>query len=165
MGRESDYHAGTDEELLVNRYIEIARSLGWKDNNPTELKLSDSGNVDTLPSDRDGGNENGGGGAGTGIRVSVVSGPNVPTENTLHGRVLENDVKQVLESIEADPLIDINAKDEYVSFSSKAYCTLTMTMKQGYTPLHLAADRGYIDIVAVLLQKGADKSIKVSSVR
>jgi ankyrin repeat protein len=32
---------------------------------------------------------------------------------------------------------------------------------KGYTPLHLAADRGHLEIVKLLLGKGVDKSIKV----
>jgi len=32
---------------------------------------------------------------------------------------------------------------------------------KGYTPLHLAADRGHLDVVKLLLSKGVDKSIKV----
>jgi len=34
---------------------------------------------------------------------------------------------------------------------------------KGYTPLHLAADRGHLDVVKLLLSKGVDKSIKVNT--
>ena len=34
------------------------------------------------------------------------------------------------------------------------------TYKNGYTALHLGADRGHIDVVGVLLQAGADINAK-----
>jgi ankyrin repeat protein len=32
---------------------------------------------------------------------------------------------------------------------------------KGYTPLHLAADRGHLDVVQFLIKSGADANLKV----
>ncbi|GJJ13200.1 hypothetical protein Clacol_007451 [Clathrus columnatus] len=128
LGRKSDDDR-VDKDVWMNRYLDIARSLGWREGIHTKPDPENSSTFD--PS-----------GNGMGAGVSVVSSPDFPVENTLHGRVLANDISGVVSLLE-DRSVDINAKDEY-----------------GYTPLHLAADRGYKDIVAILLNKGADISIR-----
>ena len=39
---------------------------------------------------------------------------------------------------------------------------ITCTDFKGYTPLHLAADRGYGELVKLLLDNGADRQAKAS---
>ena len=49
-----------------------------------------------------------------------------------------------------------------ISNSSRGHRRLC-SHKQGYTALHLAADRGNVATVEFLLKKGADKTLKVSA--
>jgi len=66
--------------------------------------------------------------------------------NSLHGWVVSNDGRQLEIFLQENPNTDINGLNEH-----------------GYTPLHLAADRGYVTLVEALLSKGADPSVKVQS--
>jgi ankyrin repeat protein len=65
--------------------------------------------------------------------------------NSLHGWVVSNDGRQLEIFLQENPNTDINGLNEH-----------------GYTPLHLAADRGYVTLVEALLSKGADPSVKDS---
>ncbi|KAH9175454.1 ankyrin [Lactarius sanguifluus] len=118
-----------------HRYLEIARSLGWKEGS------SAAGDDETEGGQEDGG---GGGGSGMGISVSVMSPPTLDDLSGLHGHAMRDDVAAVsafLSSNEGGA--DINVRDEY-----------------GYTALHLAADRGNVAVVEFLLKQGADKTLK-----
>ncbi|THH18936.1 hypothetical protein EW146_g2138 [Bondarzewia mesenterica] len=122
------------------RYLGIARSLGWKEGTCSEEhgRSGDVGNEEL-------GRAQNGGGTGMGVSVSVVAHPTQEEgeEGTLHGLVLKNDVQALSAFLDANSNADINAKDEF-----------------GYTPLHLACDRGNYDVVQYLLANGADKGIK-----
>ncbi|EIM92585.1 ankyrin [Stereum hirsutum FP-91666 SS1] len=124
-------------EGAETRYLEIARGLGWKEGAPLLSSESSAGE------DADG--RGGGTGMGMGVSVSVLSAPALEADEagTLHGLVVENDLDALSALIEANPTIDLNAKDEY-----------------GYTPLHLACDRGNVAIAHLLLQHGVDQSIQ-----
>ncbi|KAI0257459.1 ankyrin repeat-containing domain protein [Lactifluus subvellereus] len=117
------------------RYLDIARSLGWAEcataaTDGTEEQVKRSG-----------------GGTGMGISVSVVSPPSPDEEATtgsgLHGYAMGGDIAATSAFLRDSEGLDINALDEY-----------------GYTALHLAADRGNIATVELLLKHGADKALK-----
>ncbi len=58
--------------------------------------------------------------------------------------------------LQKDPTL-VNARDEFVSANRPVYAD-----GKGYTPLHLAADRGLPVLVQYLVDAGADLKAKVS---
>lgn len=103
------------------------------------------------------------GGSGFGGSVSTMAHTKEESEKTLHGFAVENDVKGIQELLAMVPDLDLNELDEHVSrnFVIEIFVLMLKPFLKGYTPLHLAADRGHLDIVKLLLSKGVDKSIKV----
>lgn len=97
-------YAGRAEDA-ERRYLEIAKSLGWK-----EGKI-----IETVS---EGSSSSGSRGTGMGVSVSVLSMPPREAEDeagTLHGFVVENDIKALSAILQSNPSSDVNAKDEYVS--------------------------------------------------
>jgi acyl-CoA-binding protein len=93
------------------RYLEIARSLGWKSG-----ATSDD---DSLGRDTDGGGENTKGvGTGMGVSVSTMSAPKVDDSDTIHGLAIAGDAQKLERTLTAEPSLDLNQKDEYVSVFS-----------------------------------------------
>lgn len=60
----------------------------------------------------------------------------------IFGYTRDNNLEKLTSALKE---VDINSKDE-----------------DGYTVLHLAADRGYLDIVAFLIGSGADLNIRTN---
>ena len=93
------------------RYLEIAKSLGW---NPDTTP----GNVPSA-FDTDGEDSNTKGIiTGTGVFVSTM---NVPEDNTddldtIHGLAIAGDAQKLEEMLEADPSLDVDRRDDFVSF-------------------------------------------------
>ena len=103
-----------------------------------------------------------------GVSVSALSPPPVDEQATtgLHGYAMGDDVAAMSAFLNASQDLDIDARDEYVSIWLFAvrWCLLCGPLNlQGYTALHLAADRGNVAAVELLLSHGADKSLKVST--
>ncbi|KAI9462467.1 ankyrin [Lactarius psammicola] len=126
-----------------NRYLDIARSLGWKEGSsaatPAPAPAASDDETEEGQEERGGS----GGGTGMGISVSVMSPPTLDDSSGLHGHAMRNDVAAVSAFLSANQGTDINVRDEY-----------------GYTALHLAADRGNAATVEFLLEQGADKTLK-----
>lgn len=111
------------------RYIQIAESLGWRQDEQQPP-----------PS-------NSGGTSGFGLSVSVPTVPAEQDDGSLHFLALNNDTDKVQALLRSKPDLDLNSRDEY-----------------GYTALHLSADRGNLGVVKLLLELGADRTIKVKFV-
>jgi len=127
------------------RYIEIARGLGWVEHKEgSDVVGKGKGKEKEVDTEDPEESESGGGGSGMGLTVSVMARPEEEEQddNTIHGIVLSNDRNRLLSFLETHSDQAVDEKDEY-----------------GYTPLHLAADRGYPEMVRILLEKGADRNI------
>ncbi|KAF5385254.1 hypothetical protein D9615_001450 [Tricholomella constricta] len=131
------YTAGQEAET---RYLEIARSLGWSEETVIEQQpVVGQSDPDSIWDD----DSQGGGSGGMGGSVSAMAPPEQEADGSVHGLAVSNDVAGLTELLEKYPETDINGLDEF-----------------GYTPLHLACDRGNLPTVQVLLNKGADPNIK-----
>ncbi|KAF8078707.1 acyl CoA binding protein-domain-containing protein [Lyophyllum atratum] len=134
------YTTGQEAEY---RYLEIARSLGWTEKTVIEQQprpeQSDLGNIwDDESQPRSGGASGGMGGS-----VSTMTPLLEEADTSIHGMAVSDDFKSLSELLEKHPETDVNGHDEF-----------------GYTPLHLACDRGNLPVVKLLLSKGANPNIK-----
>ena len=93
------------------RYLEIAKSLGWKSGTAS--------NDDLLGHDADADKENTKvAGTGMGVFVSTMSAPKDDDLDTIHGLAIAGDAQKLTEMLIAEPSLDLNGKDEYVSIFS-----------------------------------------------
>ncbi|XP_006454696.1 hypothetical protein AGABI2DRAFT_182670 [Agaricus bisporus var. bisporus H97] len=144
-----------DAQEAELRYLQMAKELGWDETKIDQSVKNDSkkgkgkvrageeGDDDIWDSDSDSGDSTTKSNSGLGLTVSTMAGAKEASEKTLHGFAVDNDVRGIEDLLKIVPNLNLNEMDEY-----------------GYTPLHLAADRGHIDVVKLLLSKGVDKSIK-----
>ncbi|KZT75121.1 hypothetical protein DAEQUDRAFT_720337 [Daedalea quercina L-15889] len=125
------------------RYIAIARDLGWSE----DKAPAPQGHLDLDSDDGEGGESSrGGGGFGFGTSVSTMSTSEEKSGSALSDLAIAGNAHELQLFLDANPNVDVNTRDE-----------------NGYTALHLACDRGHIDVVRLLLGRGADPSIKVTS--
>ncbi|WWD21036.1 hypothetical protein CI109_105517 [Kwoniella shandongensis] len=146
------------------RYVNIARGVGWTGEVEEEIDLEklddESGSeAEEGPASGDGGVQGKDKGKGKATNaenawrsVSVMAeqgdiegeedGDEEDELSPIHEAVISDAIDEVKRLLAQDPAL-INARDDF-----------------GYTPLHLAADRGYPEITRLLLLHGADKEAK-----
>jgi len=133
-----------DAQEAEKRYLEMAQTLGWAGStNGIQVENVPSSSTSDSSETPEASNSGGGGGMGLSVSVLVPPPPSKAIDKSIHGLALSNDVSGLTTLLEQCPETDLDAVDEY-----------------GYTPLHLACDRGNIDMVRLLLKKGADHSLK-----
>jgi len=143
----------SNPEHAESRYIEIAKSLGWTEGSSIEEQQAEEEevNLDALDDEPESkgtgssGNSASPGSGGLGLAVSKAQLPETVEDRSMHGLAVDNNVGGLDSLLKKSPNMDLNARDEF-----------------GYTPLHLASDRGNLDIVKLLLEKGADASLEDS---
>ena len=104
----------SDAEL---RYLDIARSLGWKEGNPsTSTTTSTAAATEETEETEEPAERSGGGGTGMGVSVSVMSQPPDDEQATgLHSYAMGDDVAALSAFLQASQDPDVDARDEYVS--------------------------------------------------
>lgn len=149
------------------RYLEIARSLEWTEGKPAELELvrhatgDEDEEEDIWDTDADTPKQKGGdGGIGRVMSTMIMDGEDEESTSAVSKLAISGDAEALGEYLQEHPEVDINTPDENVSTpgGETGSCLL---QSQGYTALHLAADRGHAEVVKVLLERGADRDIKV----
>jgi len=135
--KESKDFSGQPESAVEEKYLEICKSLGWKEGAPKK-----EGSAIPRSDEEEG--SGGGGGGGMGVSVSQMLREDEQEhsgEENLQGAVVGGDVGKVRKFLEEGAEVD--SVDKY-----------------GFTALHLAADRGHKEIVQILLEKGANVGVK-----
>jgi len=131
------------------RYLDLARSLGWTESivvHPGKEPESEPIDYDTLldsPYVPSAEGSSSGRGDGLGPSVSSMARPQEIHDASIHGLVLSNDIFGLEALLKTHPGTNLNALDEF-----------------GYAPIHLACDRGNVEVVKILLERGADRAIK-----
>lgn len=112
-------------EEVEQRYLEIARTLGWTEQTKVPEPKTPSTDKDIW--DKDEVSHASSGGGGLAVAVSSMAPPPKVIDNSIHGIALSNDITGLKEILEAHPETDLNVLDEFVS---NEYISITRTVFQ-----------------------------------
>ncbi|KAI0788651.1 acyl CoA binding protein-domain-containing protein [Abortiporus biennis] len=137
------YETAKDAEA---RYLQLARELGWTEATKSFLENKNQSTEENIWDDDTqqsrGQSSRDAGGLGPTVSTMAAEGEEERKHGTIHELVVSGNIDELESVLLVSPQTDLNAKDEFE-----------------YTPLHLACDRGHIEIVKLLLRKGVDRSI------
>lgn len=165
---ESAY--GEKDQVAEERYLQLAKDLGWVEG----VALVDTSEASSTARSGDGENEDdiwddeetskryksSGGGMGNTLSTMAAGEEDGRREDSPHQFAISGDTEGLKALLQSHAEIDLNAVDEYVMHQSP-HLEQTLRFMQGYTPLHLASDRGHLPVVELLLASNVDLSIKV----
>lgn len=131
-------YAGKADIEAEDRYLEIARQFGWKES-VGEAAASAMAHPPAQTERQHG--------VGMGVSVSAIARPPedaTEPDDSIHSLVLTGEVDKVEAALDKEGTsVDLDAKDDY-----------------GFTALQLAADRGHLEIVKLLVNRGANIGVK-----
>ncbi|PSR75878.1 hypothetical protein PHLCEN_2v8792 [Hermanssonia centrifuga] len=131
------------------RYLEIARELGWHEGASSDAKRPPNEGhsqteEDIWDSDSDSGRGQGsGGGLGAAVSTMTLERDEGRDEGSVHSLAVLGKAEELKVYLNEHPGTNLDELDEF-----------------GYTPLHLASDRGHVLVVKLLLSQGSDWSLK-----
>ncbi|CAE6432524.1 unnamed protein product [Rhizoctonia solani] len=132
----NDFGRSIESELdpvqaAEDHYLNHARNLGWSESYDVSAPISETSSETQK-----------GGGGGMWVSVSVPVAPDTSAEDSVHGYAVSGNIERLRDCLDKQPQL-VNSRDEFE-----------------YTPLHLATDRGHLEVVRLLLDKGANPSLK-----
>jgi len=134
---------GADAE---KRYLEIARDLGWVPGHGIAREEGEVWDDDlgvSVSRSASAQSKSGMGGSVSAMPAAALGDDLLGGPPSLHNFAIQGDADKIARALIDDPFVDLDKRDKY-----------------GYTPLHLACDRGNLAAVKVLIKHGAGASIK-----
>jgi hypothetical protein len=158
---QETYDGGDKAEA---RYLDIARSLGWVEG-ALPSSTGGRGTDADIWDDESTASHRSGNQMGKSVSA-MLPPPEAADKTTIHYLSVSDDAVGLSSFLLENPATDVNERDQFVRISS---CLAVPPLiddlwLKGYTSLHLACDRGSIEVVKILLGKGADPSLKVCPV-
>ncbi|KAM0789485.1 hypothetical protein ACM66B_000305 [Microbotryomycetes sp. NB124-2] len=133
--RDSDVYGM--QESAQELYIDMARQLGWRHEPEDDVSGTETvAQTDSAPKPRNQGMK------GVSLMATEEVDDQAPVSR-IHELAIEGDAQAIQSYLNESTSVDINELDLY-----------------GFSPLHLATDRGHIEAVRVLLKAGANPDIK-----
>ncbi|KAG5342168.1 hypothetical protein C0989_005349 [Termitomyces sp. Mn162] len=106
----------TSVDDAENRYLDIAKSLGWVEGTATVPSQTEQSDPDSIWDDDSQTTQGGGASGGMGGTVSTMMISAADTDESLHGLAVSNDITALSELFQNHPEMDVNQFDEFVRY-------------------------------------------------